>query len=84
MASPNLNVLYIGAPSYLPIMAAKQSWKNVFVIESDHLAAQILKTWLKANEAESRVTVIEKLTDLVSEVDFDSQKVKNILREVKL
>ena len=75
MASPHLNLLYIGAPSNLPILAAKQTWKNVFVIESDHLAAQILRTWLKTTEGEGRVTVIEKLTDLVTDIDFDDEKV---------
>ncbi|OQV18595.1 Protein arginine N-methyltransferase 7 [Hypsibius exemplaris] len=81
MASPNLNLLYIGAPSNIPLLAAKQSWKNVFVIENDHLAAQILRTWLKATDGETRVTVIEKLTDLVSDIDFDSQKIDVIVSE---
>ena len=83
MASPHLNLLYIGAPSNLPILAAKQSWKNVFVIESDHLAAQILRTWLKTTEGEGRVTVIEKLTDLVTDIDFDDEKVHSLFSSQK-
>lgn len=79
MSSPHLNLLYIGSPSNLPILAAKQSWKNIFAIENDHLATQIFKTWLKANDAENRVVIIEKLTDLVSDADLDGQKVGDCL-----
>ncbi|XP_055342794.1 protein arginine N-methyltransferase 7-like isoform X2 [Paramacrobiotus metropolitanus] len=81
MSSPHLNLLYIGSPSNLPILATKQSWKNIFIIENDHLASQVFKTWLKANDADSRITIIEKLTDLVSDIDLDGQKIDVIVSE---